>query len=56
MSLTQFRWLGRSVLPHGETGIVVGVPAAVRDDLELTDDDCVDVQYDREAETLTIHF
>jgi len=56
MSLQQFRWLGRALYPNGEDGITVGIPAAVRDDLELTTHDCVDLEYDREEETLKIHF
>jgi hypothetical protein len=52
-------WLNRAVLPHGETGAAVGIPADVRRELEVEpgeDGDSVDLEYDRETRTLTVHF
>lgn len=56
MSLSQSSYLCRSVLAHGDDGAVVGIPAEVRRDLGVDVGDNVDLDYDRDAETLTIHF
>ena len=56
MSLRQASFLCRSVLPHGQDGATVGIPAEVRRDLGIDVGDNVDLDYDRDAETLTIHF
>lgn len=56
--LQQTSYLCRSVLPHGETGAAVGIPADVRRDVELEageGGDVVDLEYNREEGTLTVH-
>jgi len=55
MSLQHKRYLNRSVLPHGSTGSALTIPAEVRDDLDLAPGDAVDLEYDREKGTLTVH-
>lgn len=55
--VTERNFICRSVLPNGETGAAVGIPAEVRRDVGLkvgADGDKVDLQYDRENETITI--
>jgi hypothetical protein len=55
--LKQTNFFGRSVLPQGDTGAAVTVPADVRRDQDLTPgEDIVDLEYNREENTLTIHF
>jgi len=54
--LQQTSFLCRKVMPHGNTGAVVGIPADVRRDVDVEPGDSVDLDYDRESETLTIHF
>lgn len=56
MSISKFPFLCRSVMPHGDDGAVIGLPARVRRDLGIEVGDNVDLEYDRNAETLTIHF
>jgi hypothetical protein len=57
--LRQADYIHRSVLPHGQTGAAVGIPADVRRDLDLEpgeDGDKVDLRYRREDGVLEIHF
>jgi len=53
--LSQTAFLSRSVMPHGESGACVGIPADVRRDTGLEAGDNVDLEYNREESTLTIH-
>lgn len=55
----QATYLCRAVLPVGNGGIAVGIPAEVRDDLGIEagkDGNKVDLTYDREEREITIHF
>jgi len=52
-------YFGRSVLPNGQTGAAVGIPAEVRNDLDLEPGeggDTVDLRYYREERKLEIFF
>lgn len=56
--LQKKRFFGRSVLPNGDGNAAVGIPAEVRRDVGLepgSDGDLVDMEYDREERTLTVH-
>lgn len=52
---TQIPYIGRSVVPHGKDGVAVRLPNTVRDEANVTTDKSVDLEYDREERTVTIH-
>lgn len=52
-------FIGRSVIQNGPNGAAVRIPSKVRDEVGLEagrEGDLVDMRYDREDRTLTIHF
>jgi len=53
--LSQASFLARKVLPHGESGAVVGIPADVRRDADIEPGDPVDIEYNKENGTMTVH-
>lgn len=57
--LRRLQKLNNPLYPHGEDGAAVRIPADIRRDLELEtgeDGDQIDLEYDRNAATLTVHF
>jgi len=59
MAIQQVTFLGRAVHPSGHGCCAIGIPSDVQHDLDLEPGkggDLVDMEYDREEETLTIHF
>lgn len=44
-----------SVLPHGDDGIAIRIPNVIRDERELTTEDAVEAEYDRDERTFTLH-
>jgi hypothetical protein len=56
--LQKTRFLNRSVLQEGQTGVGVAIPAEVRDDLQLEagkDGSKVDMEYNRDDRQLVVH-
>lgn len=53
--LQKTSWLCRSLLPHGDGGVCVTVPASVVEDCDLDTGDSVDLEYDRRDGELRIH-
>jgi bifunctional DNA-binding transcriptional regulator/antitoxin component of YhaV-PrlF toxin-antitoxin module len=43
------------VLPHGQTGAVVGIPSDVRDDVGIEPGDTVDMDYRRDENALVVY-
>jgi bifunctional DNA-binding transcriptional regulator/antitoxin component of YhaV-PrlF toxin-antitoxin module len=55
MPLKKSNFLHRKVLPAGQQGKSITIPAEVWRDIGLEVGDAVDLQYDREESVLTVH-